>query len=251
MLLNNGTLFSARLISGTNVTNLLSSYTICNAKAFGQTTSIPQGYPNPQVALVPTLKTSGQIGSRQQVDVSLTANLFGIGNVSSAPSFDVDLTGSANVLLNGYSTLNVDIDLTSSIRATGNLSSNIDWVARPSAFDIAQEIWNSAATSYNIAGTMGRKLNDAAAGGGGGGSGETIIRADETAQGGDFYSIRLNSAASTTDHIYIGTKVLIVSGTGAEQMRPIKFYYGTNRRAEVEYAWHVAPDNTSVYRILA
>jgi hypothetical protein len=41
----------------------------------------------------------------------------------------------------------------------------LDAGARPSAFDIAQEIWNAKATQYVSTGTMGQKLNNAASGG--------------------------------------------------------------------------------------
>ena len=43
----------------------------------------------------------------------------------------------------------------------GNISANFDVLARPSAFDIAQEVWNGAATAYTGTGTMGREVQDA------------------------------------------------------------------------------------------
>jgi hypothetical protein len=45
------------------------------------------------------------------------------------------------------------------------MSATLDAGARPSAFDIAQEVWQAQATSYNAAGTMGEKLNDAGSAG--------------------------------------------------------------------------------------
>jgi hypothetical protein len=55
----------------------------------------------------------------------------------------------------------IDADIT----AAGRMSATLDAGARPSAFDIAQEVWQAQATSYNAAGTMGEKLNDAGSAG--------------------------------------------------------------------------------------
>ena len=45
------------------------------------------------------------------------------------------------------------------------MGATLDAGARPSAFDIAQEIWQSQAANYNAAGTMGEKLNGAGSAG--------------------------------------------------------------------------------------
>ena len=50
-------------------------------------------------------------------------------------------------------------------RGIGAMSVQIDAGSRPSAFDIAQEVWQSQKTAYNAAGTMGNALNLASSGG--------------------------------------------------------------------------------------
>jgi len=50
-------------------------------------------------------------------------------------------------------------------RVLENMTCTMDAGVRPSAFDIAQEIWQSQATAYNAPGTMGEKVNAAGAAG--------------------------------------------------------------------------------------
>lgn len=250
MLLNNQVNTSFKAIAGVAYNNISSRFLICNAKAFGQQTAIPQGYSNPLVALVPSLRTSGQVASRPTVDLNFEGSLFGIGGLSATKQFDVDLSASGNVLGNVSSTPSFDINKTASIVATGRVQANIDWASRPSAFDIAQEVLNASKALYNIPGTIGEAINDGAAGGGGGGGGGTIIREDELAQGGTKAQITLNSAASTEDNLYEGLTLVTVSGTGAGQARKIVAYYGATRTAVVNFHFRIAPDSTTVYRII-
>ena len=79
---------------------------------------------------------------------------------------------------------------------------------------------------------------------------ETRIREDELAQGGTVHYIILNANTSSINNYYIQCQVIIVSGTGAGQTREIASYNGTNKRATVTAQFFIAPDSTSVYRIL-
>ena len=72
-----------------------------------------------------------------------------------------------------------------------------------------------------------------------------------TAQGGGTGNnqIQLATAASSTDDIYNGLTIIILSGTGAGQERAISDYVGSTRTATVSANWTVNPNNTSVYEI--
>lgn len=181
---------------------------------------------------------------------SLTANINGLLNMSA----DLEGSGDLTAALSGIASMLVNLegsgDIDATIAAYGNME--IDIVVTGTGLNVANvgpAVWNTIAASYNSAGTMGEKLNDAAAGGGGGGGG-TIIREDELAQGGTRFTITLNSAASSQNYLYLGAKIVIISGTGEGQVRTISNYEGAIREATVHYAFTIAPDNTSVYRII-
>lgn len=68
------------------------------------------------------------------------------------------------------------------------------------------------------------------------------------AQGGDATHITLQSTASSTDNIYKGQTIRILSGAGDDQIRSIIAYDGISKIAEVNRAWtDVSPDATSYY----
>ena len=71
------------------------------------------------------------------------------------------MIGNANVYFNGAATFASEADMVAMLGATGNITANMDLLARPSAFDIAQEVWNGATTAYSSAGTMGKAQTDA------------------------------------------------------------------------------------------
>lgn len=65
------------------------------------------------------------------------------------------------MLLNGYATAVVTVTMTAAIRAVGNASASFDILSRPSAFDIAQEVWNAQKAAFAGAGTMGAAQSEA------------------------------------------------------------------------------------------
>jgi hypothetical protein len=134
---------------------------VANGMHFGQTTSVPQGYNDPARSLTPTIKTGGQIAARAQGEAAVAADLKATGNIAGLMDAEADLVGNANVYFNGSGTFDAEADMTAALGATGNITATMDLLARPSAFDIAQEVWNGAATAYDSAGTMGRKVNAA------------------------------------------------------------------------------------------
>ncbi|CAB4139862.1 hypothetical protein UFOVP353_61 [uncultured Caudovirales phage] len=91
----------------------------------------------------------------------MTSGIGGIGNLSALFEIETTMTVTGNVFGNIYAVFDAEADLIVSIRATGNLEADFDILARPSAFDISQEIWNATASGYNNPGTMGEKVNDA------------------------------------------------------------------------------------------
>lgn len=90
----------------------------------------------------------------------------------------------------------------------------------------------------------------------------TVIRSDiaavmareqiytSTAQGGTANTITLDAAASAVTNFYVPGRVLIISGTGARQARPITAYNSTTKVATVTPAWRTTPDNTSVFVVI-
>ena len=77
-----------------------------------------------------------------------------------------------------------------------------------------------------------------------------VIRETGTAQAGASSTITLQAGASSDFDIFNGSKIYIISGTGAGQTREISDYNGTTKVATVAVNWGVNPDNTSIYRIV-
>jgi hypothetical protein len=144
-----------------NARNRPTNCVVANGLHFGQTTSIPQGYNDPARSLTPTIQTGGQIAARARAEATATADLKATGNMAGLLEAEADMIGNANVYFNGSATFQTVADMIAALGATGNITANMDLLARPSAFDIAQEVWNGAATAYDGAGTMGRRLNSA------------------------------------------------------------------------------------------
>ena len=133
---------------------------VANALAFGQRTSIPQGYTDPEVALVSTIQTS-ESGAWRGI---MRAGFEAQAHVGQQGSLDLqaeaDLTMTANTRQSSSLDLVAEADLTMSLAQSMQMSLPMDILARPSAFDIAQEVWNGAASGYNGAGTMGKEVQD-------------------------------------------------------------------------------------------
>lgn len=133
-----------------------------NAAAFGSYTSFPQGYQSISRAAIPTIKLSDFI----------RAHIIGEGFLTNT-AITVPVTMQASVSGEGTLTSNAEVGKTlqATVVGTGNLSGDvrsivsmaatIDAGARPSAFDVAQEVWQSQKASYNAPGTMGNALNSA------------------------------------------------------------------------------------------
>lgn len=84
---------------------------------------------------------------------------------------------------------------------------------------------------------------------------QLTVREDELALGGGQSGgtswITLNTAASTIDNTYLGTKIVLTGGTGVGQVAVITRYIGSLRRAIIKpKEWSTVPDTTTVYTIL-
>lgn len=134
-------------------------WSISNAIAFGSYTSVPQGY-NSINALAMPIKTGGLIAAILKADSTFeNTAILGIGSMESTLNGNSTVTANANMLSNIYATLNGEANASFGLTANGLMSVVIDVGARPSAFDIAQEVWQSVAAMYNTPGTMGEKVN--------------------------------------------------------------------------------------------
>lgn len=135
-----------------------------NAFAFGQNTSYPQGYNNEHAVKMP-LHTNGNIFAVLVGRGILTPDLKAIGNIEASLSGAGSVVANANMAANRTATLAGVGTLTPGLYAKGWMSATIDIAARPTAFDIAQAIWNAEKTQYNIPGSMGEGVNDAGSAG--------------------------------------------------------------------------------------
>lgn len=114
-------------------------------------------------------------------------------------------------------------------------------VATDAVDEIVDAVWDEVLTgaTHNVTNSAGRRLRQ--------------VRSalyTGTAQAGAATSITLDTGASTTNNLYQGEIVSIVSGTGAGQTRSIVNYVGSTRVATVDRAWITNPDNTSVFEIV-
>lgn len=137
-----------------------------NAGAFGQYTSFPQGYQDVSKSYIPSFRLTDFI----RAHISGSSDLINTGII-------VPMVMSATVSGEGFLTPDAEVGKTLQATLIGvgslggdarnivTMSATIDAGARPSAFDIAQEVWQSQKTSYNTVGTMGKAVNDAGAAG--------------------------------------------------------------------------------------
>jgi hypothetical protein len=140
-----------------------------NFSGFGQQESMPSGYQSAARATIPTLQESARMSIAFRGEGFYTASAQTLESAAVAFLGDGTFTPNAqhgismNVHFPGEGTFTI------TARQLEQMMVAFDSGSRPSAFDIAQEIWQSQAASYSAPGTMGEALNDAALGGAGGG----------------------------------------------------------------------------------
>lgn len=133
-----------------------------NCNAFGSYVSAPQGFQDPRKAWIPAIKQSDFIravitGVGDLLNTGITVPMVMAATVSGEgtliPDAEVGKTMGATVI--GVGNLSGDSRMVVSLAAT------VDAGARPSAFDIMQEVWQAKAAGFPDPTTMGGKVNAA------------------------------------------------------------------------------------------
>ena len=140
--------------------NQLRAQKFHNAMAYGDKVSRPQGFNN-QNALAMPLVTNWNIGCRMVGLGSFTATSFTTETLECFMQGEGTMVANASHAITMYCTMSGEGTLTIAGKNLENMQCTMDAGVRPSAFDIAQEVWQAQATAYNSPGTMGNKVNAA------------------------------------------------------------------------------------------
>lgn len=137
---------------------------IGNRIAFGLDASWPRGY-NSEHAIIMPQRTGGFIACIIRGEGGVAAQATAVGNMAATIAGSGSLAAAGNMAANVGASIAGSGSLTASPSAKGWLRAAMDAGARPSAFDIAQEVWQSKAASYDTPATMGAKVNAAGSSG--------------------------------------------------------------------------------------
>lgn len=110
-----------------------------------------------------TVKVGGNVSAKARAEAEFDADIRGAGNLEATLSGEFDMIAAGNVASNGYAIFEAEADMVAGLSAIGSMSANMDLLARPSANDIAQEVWNAAKSGLTSPGTTGKALVDAEA----------------------------------------------------------------------------------------
>ena len=187
MRLTNGSALQARFLGGAlgaraPLQGLPARLRMANARMFGADASWPQGYQSVLAAMVPPIgNDSPQMAATLRMGLDLAGAADGIGQAAASLEFGLDLTAGANILMSGYATIAFDMDLTAAPIAFAQAAAVLDWVSRPTASDIAQEVWNSFSIEGGLSGgDVMRVMLAALAGKVSGAAGTTVTIRDTT-----------------------------------------------------------------------
>lgn len=204
-----------------------------------------------------TLSGSGTLTASMSGIVQLASNLAGVGA----------LTASLNLLASIICNISGTSTLTAGLRGTASLEADITPFTALSPESLAASLWNSLAASFDDPGTMGEIMNSIGAGADPwntplpgsypagtagyllGNSEGGVILAQGTILSSDINRTVLDSGAEPTNNTFVGSKIIIISGTGVGQMRLIK-QYSASRLLVPTVPWYTVPDNTSGYIII-
>lgn len=132
-----------------------------NFFAFGKLVSIPQGFTDAYRAVVPSLSKTDNLRVVLCGDGLVNGTVGGLGSLATVVSGEGTLTPDSEL----GATLSAVVvgvgSLQGTARGVGSLAATIDAGARPSAFDIMQEVWQAKATGFPDPTTMGGKVNAA------------------------------------------------------------------------------------------
>jgi hypothetical protein len=112
---------------------------------------------------------------------------------------------------------------------------------------IVDEVWDEILTgaTHNIVNSAGRLLRTVST------PGSIVIRSGTAQAGSTSTTIKLDSGASATNNVYLGTLITLTGGTGLAQTRTIVGYNGTTKVATVNRPWVTTPDATTTFSIYA
>lgn len=137
-----------------------------NGLKFGKKTSYPQGRCLTTQAIYPAISASDFLRAVLQGESSLTNTGITMPvSMSATLTGNGTLTPDAEVGKTMWATITGAGSLSGDARMTVSMSATLDAGARPSAFDITQEILQAEASLYNAPGTIGNKINSAGAAG--------------------------------------------------------------------------------------
>ena len=135
-----------------------------NGIAFGMKVGRPYGYNGLNGWCLP-VQPGGFIRATLSGSSDFLTIISCIANMHATLSGEGTLTPGINAAYNMYCTLIGEGNLTSDLKAKAWMWATLDAGARPSAFDIAQEIWQAQASQYNSEGTLGNKVNESGSSG--------------------------------------------------------------------------------------
>lgn len=133
-----------------------------NGLRFGKLVSYPQGVQNAARAIVPTISASDFIRVVMRGDSSLLNTGITVPMVMATTiSGEGTLTPNAEVGKTMSVTISGEGSISGDARVAVSMAVNMDAGARPSAFDIMQEVWQAKAVGFPDPTTMGGKVNAA------------------------------------------------------------------------------------------
>jgi hypothetical protein len=135
-----------------------------NGLAFGMKVGKPYGYNGLNGFLLP-VQPGGFIRATLSGNTNFSALISSIANMQATLSGVGTLNPGINAAYNMYCTMIGVGNLTPDLKAKAWMWATMDAGSRPSAFDIAQEIWQAQASQYNSSGTMGSKVNSSGSSG--------------------------------------------------------------------------------------
>jgi hypothetical protein len=96
------------------------------------------------------------------ITFDLAANLAGALSAAGSTSFSFTVNNATlGAIVDAVGAALVQVSASANIRATGNLSGDITPFTELSPQSLSAAVWSALASAYNVAGTMGEKLNDA------------------------------------------------------------------------------------------
>lgn len=253
MLTNNGISANGiRFLGGGAASTLVDSrqrvgWSMANRVAFSKTTSFPVGYYGNALKLPFSI---GEIASTNRTFglASTTSSIFGIGSIAATLNLNGLIT-TTGFLIQGIVKSGTAQGIGSfapfSLSGKGAIAATLNIGFKPSAFDIAQEVWGAIASLNNVIGTMGEVLNSAT--GGGGASASSIATAvwDRLLSG----HTTTGSAGKALADAGGGSSPATIASAVRSELTTELGRIDTTVSSRLDSAGYTAPDNTTISTI--